>query len=89
MPHNFSKEPGKKHAENEEFLQIANEALAQVLGVDNLSSVKPLFLKNRTLTVVCIKSEMAPFIRESQQVIVEKINQLLGKNEVDRVRYLL
>jgi len=85
----ISKEMVKKHSLDEEFLVLAEEVLAEVLGLENMSFVKPLFLKNRTLTVACTKVDFAPNIREKQAIIVEKINQKMGKNEVDRIRYLL
>ena len=57
-------------------------------GKEISQAAKPLFLKNRTLTVSCSNSEIAQKIRENQTEIVEKINHVLGKNEVDRIRYL-
>ncbi|KKQ28096.1 MAG: hypothetical protein US42_C0002G0051 [Candidatus Magasanikbacteria bacterium GW2011_GWC2_37_14] len=74
---------------NDELILLAETILAEVLGLENAIFVKPLFLKNRTLTVACTKVDLAPSIREKQQIIVEKINEKLGKNEVDRIRYLL
>lgn len=85
----LAKEIGKKHSGNEEFLVLAEAVLVEVLGTENNGFVKPLFLKNRTLTVACTKVDLAPSIREKQQVIVEKLNEKIGKNEVDRIRYLL
>jgi len=85
----LTKEIGKKHSGNEEFLILAETVLSEVLGIENISFVKPLFLKNRTLTIACTKTDLASLIREKQQDIVEKLNEKVGKNEVDRIRYLL
>ncbi len=49
---------------------------------------KPLYIKNRTLTITCASAAMAQEIRLRQAEIVEKINDALGKKEVDRIRYL-
>ncbi len=67
----------------------AEEAVAEIFGKDKINDAKPLFLKNRTLTVTCSSSAMAQEVRLRQQEIIAKINQKLGKIEVDRVRYLL
>lgn len=66
----------------------ASEAVFKAMFGELSVQAKPLFLKNRTLTVSCASSAMAQEIRVNQAVIVEKINAALGKNEVDRIRYL-
>ena len=49
---------------------------------------KPLYIKNRTLTITCASAAIAQEIRLRQAEIVDKINTELGKKEVDRIRYL-
>lgn len=72
--------------------QIATDAASSVFldmyGNENTQFIKPLFLKNRTMTVACSSSTIAQDIRLNQAKIVEKINEILGTNEVDRIRYL-
>jgi predicted nucleic acid-binding Zn ribbon protein len=71
-----------------DVLEVAKKIFTQMFGDDGQTHIKPLFLKNRTLTVTCSSSTLAQEIRLNQATIVEKINQELGKNEVDRIRYL-
>lgn len=66
----------------------AAEAVLKELFGDLAMAAKPLFLKNRTLTVSCSSSAIAQEIRLNQSKIVEKINEKLGGSEVDRIRYL-
>lgn len=66
----------------------ASEAVLLELFGDLAKAAKPLFLKNRTLTVSCASSAIAQEIRLNQTKIVEQINTKLGANEVDRIRYL-
>lgn len=68
-------------------IEIAEKVFVEMFG-DLAKQAKPLFLKNRTLTVSCSSSAMAQEIRVNQTAIVEKINAAVGKNEVDRIRYL-
>lgn len=68
-------------------IEAAETVLHEMFG-DLASQAKPLFLKNRTLTVSCASSAIAQEIRVNQVKIVENINQKLGKSEVDRIRYL-
>ncbi len=81
------KGPLKKQVEAASVVEFAEEVFRDMFG-ENAKHAKPLFLKNRTLTVTCSSSAVAQEIRLNQQAIVEKINQKLGKNEVDRIRYL-
>lgn len=82
------KGPSKKQEETAEAVDIAIQVFEEMFDKDLAVHAKPLFLKNRTLTVTCSSSDMADQIRENQTEIVEKINEKLGKNEVDRIRYL-
>lgn len=67
---------------------ISENVLKEILSPDKAILARPLFLKNRTLTITCSDSEIAQEIAQNQQEIVLKINDKLGKNEIDRVRYL-
>jgi predicted nucleic acid-binding Zn ribbon protein len=71
-----------------EALEIAENVFVELFGAELAVHAKPLFLKNRTLTVSCASTAMASEIRLNQAKIVEAINNRMGKNEVDRIRYL-
>ncbi|KKW42506.1 MAG: hypothetical protein UY92_C0006G0067 [Candidatus Magasanikbacteria bacterium GW2011_GWA2_56_11] len=77
-----------KQVESAEVVAAAESVLTEVFGSDVGQTAKPLFIKNRTLTVSCGSSAVAQEIRLNQAKIVEKINDKLGKSEVDRIRYL-
>ena len=70
------------------LLEYAKKILKEVLG-ETSNKIDPLFLKNRTLTVTCANSDIAQELREAQEEIVVRINKMLGKDEIDRIRYLL
>lgn len=78
----------KKQVEAAGVVEHAQEVFLDQFGEEGALHVKPLFLKNRTLTVTCTSSSIAQEIRLNQAQIVEKINKKVGKNEVDRIRYL-
>ncbi|KKS70292.1 MAG: hypothetical protein UV42_C0061G0001, partial [Candidatus Magasanikbacteria bacterium GW2011_GWE2_42_7] len=69
-----------------EAIEIANEVFMELFGEELAPHAKPLFLKNRTLTVSCTSSAMANEIRLNQAKIVDTVNKKMGKNEVDRIR---
>ncbi|PIZ94216.1 MAG: hypothetical protein COX81_04165 [Candidatus Magasanikbacteria bacterium CG_4_10_14_0_2_um_filter_37_12] len=72
-----------------EVLDFATIVFVDLFGSGLGSQAKPLFLKNRTLTVSCSSPEIVQGIRDNQSTIVEKINEKLAKPEVDRIRYLV
>ena len=71
-----------------QVLEHAQAAIVDLLGAELAPQAKPLFLKNRTLTISCSSSSVAQEIRLKQSQIVDYINQKLGEKEVDRIRYL-
>ncbi len=80
--------PLKKQLEATEVVEIAEAVFNEMFDSEMAKHAKPLFLKNRTLTVSCSSSTMAQEIRLNQASIVDSINKKLGKKEVDRIRYL-
>ena len=84
----MGKTPAMNRALDSSGAIVAAEAVLLALFGDLAKQAKPLFLKNRTLTVSCASSAIAQEIRVNQAKIVEEINAKLGKNEVDRIRYL-
>jgi hypothetical protein len=84
----FEKSPLKRQVEASQILDFAAEVFSDLFGKEQAYHVKPLFLKNRTLTVSCGNLEIAQEIRLNQADIVDKINSKLEKKEVDSIRYL-
>lgn len=83
-----TQKPLQKQVEAAQVVEIAEEVFKKIFGEEQAVHAKPLFLKNRTLTVTCSTSAIAQEIRINQAKIVDKINEKLGKKEVDRIRYL-
>ncbi|OGH60133.1 MAG: hypothetical protein A2725_00595 [Candidatus Magasanikbacteria bacterium RIFCSPHIGHO2_01_FULL_33_34] len=78
----------KNQVEASQILEFASIALVDLLGKEQAYHARPLFLKNRTLTISCATTNVAQEIRNNQAEIVDKINIKLGKKEVDSIRYL-
>ncbi len=74
--------------EAKKIVEISEAIFVEEFGEEESKSVRPLYLKNRTLTITCTSSDIAQEIRSNQASIVEKINEKLGSKEVDRIRYL-
>jgi predicted nucleic acid-binding Zn ribbon protein len=83
-----SKGPLQAQVQASLVLDSAKTVLEELFGKELANHANPLFLKNRTLTISCASSAISQEIRLNQAQIVEKINSKIGKNEVDRIRYL-
>ncbi|MBI5222100.1 MAG: DUF721 domain-containing protein [Candidatus Magasanikbacteria bacterium] len=81
--------PLKRQIEASQILEYAQKILLKMFGKEQADGTAAIFLKNRTLTISCANSAIAQEVRLRQQEIVDGINKRLGKNEVDRIRYLL
>ena len=80
--------PLSKQVQASRVVEEAQKVFEEIFGKDGSVHAKPLFLKNRTLTVTCSSGAIAQEIRLRQMDIVAKINDRIGKKEVDRIRYL-
>ncbi len=78
----------KTESDEDPILLVGQEVLIGLFGDELGTAAKPLFVKNRTMTISCANSEIAKEIRENQQDIVAKINEKIGSKEIDRIRYL-
>lgn len=83
------KTPLKGQVEASQILDCASCVLVEILGKEQAFHVKPLFVKHRTLTITCSNSVVAQEIRNNQNNIIGKINEKLGKKEIDSIRYLV
>jgi len=81
--------PLKKQLQASRIVECAKELLLEMFGKEQERNIAALFLKNRTLTISCANSAVAQEVRLRQQEIVNGVNAKIGKNEVDRIRYLL
>ncbi len=71
-----------------QVIDAATAVFIELFGEEQAQHIKPLFLKNRTITVTCSSSVIAQEIRLNQPHIVSLINKKAGNSEVDRIRYL-
>ena len=78
-----------KQIQASHVVETSETVLREVFGKDSEKEVRPLYFKNRTLTVSCISSAFAQEIKLHEGTIVGHINDVLGSPVVERIRYLL
>lgn len=69
----------------ERFTQICQE----IWGKDITEKMRPLYLKNRTITIASVSSSLAQEIKLREREILGKINKEFGPETAERIRYLV
>lgn len=65
----------------------AEKIILQIFGADIGARIKPLYVKNRTLTVSCANSTLAQELKLHEGEILSEMTKALGEQAVDRIRY--
>ena len=89
IPHSIKKAGIGKQLEAANIVEAAGQALLVYFGPNSDQDVRPLYVKNKTLTVSCTSSTFAQEIKLNEAEILEKINKKVGEKAVERIRYLL
>ncbi|MBI4262249.1 DUF721 domain-containing protein [Candidatus Uhrbacteria bacterium] len=64
-------------------------AVRRELGDRVADKLKPLYVKNGTLTVSCLSSVLASELKLKEKRIIERVNTLQKKDVVQRLRFFL
>lgn len=65
----------------------AEQVLCTIFTPEIAAHMKPLYLKNRTLTVSCSSTTVAQELKLRESDILTKLTEALGASLVDRLRY--
>ena len=69
----------------EEFKKMVKDKLGETAS----KKIKPLYLKNKVLTVVCLSSVVAQEINFYKQALITEINDKNGHNTIQNIRFVL
>jgi hypothetical protein len=70
-------------------VEIANKALAEILGKGITDTAQAVFLRQETLTIACLSSIVAQEIKLYEAELVDRIHKETVAMAVKKVRYLL
>lgn len=79
---------GWKHAEASLVVEKTNEILIEFFGVESKRFAQAVYFKDRTITITCLSSVMAQEIKLNEKKIIVAINNKLGGQTVEKIRYL-
>ncbi len=70
-------------------VEKANRVLADFFGEKIIDTTRAVYLKNHTLTIACLSSVAAQEMRLHEVNIIAEINRKIGKEEVQKIRFLV
>ncbi len=77
----------------ERFEKVLIELLEQELGVEKMAKIKkdikPLYVKNRVLSVASLNPCLSQEIKLREKTILYKLNSSLGENLVDKIIFVV
>jgi len=68
-------------------VEAVEKIIEKLFGTEMAKYIKPLYLKNRTLTVSCTNSTVAQELKLQEPEILGQLTDKLGGKLVDRIRY--
>ncbi len=69
----------------EEFSKV----IKRIFGANISKKIKPLYVKNRILTVACLSSVMVQEINFKRAEIIKKINEKMGEEALLDIKFTL
>lgn len=70
-------------------LEKFTDVVRELFGEENTKQVKPMYVKNQTLTIASISSVFAQELKLNEKKILDAINRQFQKTIVTRLRYLV
>ncbi|MEK7131304.1 MAG: DciA family protein [Patescibacteria group bacterium] len=80
--------PGWKHVEASIVVEKTNEIIKEFFGAESVRFAQAVYFKDRTITITCLSSVMAQEIRLNEKKIILTLNNKLGGQTVEKIRYL-
>ncbi|MBF8280560.1 MAG: hypothetical protein HW383_333 [Candidatus Magasanikbacteria bacterium] len=78
-----------KQLEAARVIEITAKILTDIFGAEKAKSMKPLYLKNRTITIATLSPAVAQDLKLKEKQIVGELNKAFPDAKVERIRYLL
>jgi predicted nucleic acid-binding Zn ribbon protein len=79
---------GWKHVEASMIVEKTNDVLQELFGVESKRFAQAVYFKDRAISITCLSSVMAQEIRLNEKKIIPAVNNKLGGQTVEKIRYL-
>jgi len=71
------------------IIEEFEKKIKEIFGANLSKKIKPLYIKNRILTIACLSSVMAQEISFKKNEIIEAINKIFKEEVLREIRFTL
>jgi len=89
LPKSLERSKIGRQVEISMILEEFNRVVEKILGEKATRRIKPLYLKNKVITVATLSSVLAQELKLNEEKIIKKINEKFGREIVLKLRYLI
>lgn len=89
IPENIKKSGTSPQIEATKVLDLFLQHAKEMWGEEVEQDMKPLYVKNQTLTVAVTTASLAQELKLREKEIIDFLHQKMGKKIVERLRYLV
>lgn len=61
------------------------DIIKELIGEDLIKYIKPIYIKNNNLKIICSNSSIASMIKLKENIILEKIKQLNTEFKIEKI----
>jgi len=76
------------HLDSAKILVEFSEVAKKVFGESIMKKIKPLNLKNGTLSIACLSSVLGEKLKAQERKVLEELNRPYREKVVERLRFL-
>jgi predicted nucleic acid-binding Zn ribbon protein len=88
LPKSIKRSGLGRAVEAAQVLKEYETILKEILPARAMDKIKPLYVKDRVLTVASLSSVIAQELGFKEAELVRKINAVFGQNVIEKIRYI-
>jgi hypothetical protein len=89
LPKSVKKAGIKKQLDSAKILADFGEIGSQVFGPEAIKKIKPLYIKDGTLTITCLSSVLAQKLKAQEKRLIWELNRPYHRKIIERLRFLV
>ena len=89
LPKSVKKADITNQLDSAKILVEFNEVAKKVFGESIMKKIKPLYLKNGTLSVACLSSVLGERLKNQERKVLAELNRPYREKVVERLRFLV
>lgn len=89
LPKSIKKAGISHQLDSLKILEEFNKVAKKIFGEEVMKKIKPLYLKNGTLSIACLSSVLGERLKSQEKRVLAELNRPYKKEMVERLRFLV